>query len=89
MKENCQKSMFDGFFASYAYLGLVVFIIFFLISLIMGIILSKIVEKKWVSAVVVIIGVIGFYVLDLDYSFLFLGIIGLFIMLAYLFKKKK
>jgi len=80
--------MINGFFAPYAYLGVVALLLYVVISLIGGLLLGKIIKKKWTSPIIIVIFLIIFYFLDLDYSFLILGLFVVSVLYAYLFLKK-
>jgi hypothetical protein len=81
--------MSNGFFGQYVFIGWIVFAFFLAVSLLLGILLGKIIKKKWIAILIVIISVSFFYLLDLDYSFLFLGILGVVVFYFYLFKINK
>jgi len=77
----------NGFFAPYVYLGMIYFAGFILISLAVGILLGKIINKKWTAAWVVIANCAIFYFFDLGNGSLILGIFSVFVMYLYFFRK--
>jgi hypothetical protein len=81
--------MFNGFFGQYTFLGIIIFLFFFAMVLLEGILLARIFGKSWVVFPVGIIGVIIFYFIDLAESFLFLFSIGVVISSYYFIKKQK
>lgn len=81
--------MFDGFFGQYAFFGLVLFLVFLVLVILEGLLLNKIFKKKWVVFLIVFLGVLLFYYVDLDNSFLCIIALNIFTFgLKYIFKKK-
>ncbi len=77
----------NGFFAPYAYLGMIFFVVFFLLSLLSGLMLGSIIGKKLIFLWVAITSCIIFYIFDLDYSFSILGFFAVSVAYVYFFKK--
>ena len=80
-----RKSMFTY----YAGVGLLMFVTYLLISLILSAILGKIINKKFTFVWVVLITAILFYFLDLIYVRAFISLLAIFTAASYLFKKFK
>ena len=79
----------DDFFAGYAFIGLVVFTVYVLISLILGLILGKIIKKIWISIPVILIMITLFYFFDLDKLPYFILILIIATVATNFFKKLK
>lgn len=80
--------MADGFFAPYAYLGFIYFMILILISLFAGFLLKKIINKKWTITLTIIASCIIIYLFDLGNSSLIIGIFFVSVLYLYFFKTK-
>lgn len=63
------------------------FIGFIGVSLMAGILLGKLIQKRWTAILTVIASCVVFYFFDLDTSSLLLGFFAIFIGYIYFFKK--
>jgi hypothetical protein len=79
----------NGFFAPYAYLGMMYFALLMLIGLAGGIMLSKIFKRWWIFIVVLIIDFFIFYIFDLGLSSILITVFAVAVGYFYIFNKMK
>lgn len=78
----------NGFFAPYAYMGIMYFLVLILISFFSGLLLKKIINKKWTVLIVVVASFFVLYLFDLGRSSFIIGIFTVATIYAYFFKIK-
>jgi hypothetical protein len=82
-----EKSM-GIFFMPYATMGVIILVGYLIVTIVVGVILGKILNKRWIVAPVFILNLVIFYLLELNISIAYLLMVVVVLAVIYMIKRK-